>query len=361
MSRKEINMNRFWSDITREITPYVPGEQPRDKVRIKLNTNENPYPPSPGVIECLKEAANEDIRLYPDTESRAFCETVARYYGLSPRQVFPGNGSDEVLAFLFQAFFGPNELIAFPDVTYSFYPVYANLYRIPYREIPLREDFTIDFSAYPQGLKGILFANPNAPTGIYIPPEEIESLLKSRPDTLIVVDEAYVDFGNESVVPLVNRYDNLLVVQTLSKSRSLAGMRIGLAMGHPQLIEALNRIKNSFNSYTMDRLAQAAAVRAYEDEGYYREINNKIIRERERFKKILGEMGIPCTDSKSNFVFITLPDVKGPDALNLFREQGILVRNFAKIPRIADWLRITIGTKDDMDRVVEAIKKIMER
>ena len=170
------------------------GEQPRDKVRIKLNTNENPYPPSPGVIECLKNAANEDIRLYPDTESRAFCETVARYYGLSPRQVFPGNGSDEVLAFLFQAFFGPNELIAFPDVTYSFYPVYANLYRIPYREIPLREDFTIDFSAYPQGLKGILFANPNAPTGIYIPPEEIESLLKSRPDTLIVVDEAYVDF-----------------------------------------------------------------------------------------------------------------------------------------------------------------------
>ena len=170
-----------------------------------------------------------------------------------------------------------------------------------------------------------------------------------------------MDFGNESVVPLVNRYDNLLVVQTLSKSRSLAGMRIGLAMGHPQLIEALNRIKNSFNSYTMDRLAQAAAVRAYEDEGYYREINNKIIRERERFKKILGEMGIPCTDSKSNFVFITLPDVKGPDALNLFREQGILVRNFAKIPRIADWLRITIGTKDDMDRVVEAIKKIMER
>ena len=167
MSRKEINMNRFWSDITREITPYVPGEQPRDKVRIKLNTNENPYPPSPGVIECLKNAANEDIRLYPDTESRAFCETVARYYGLSPRQVFPGNGSDEVLAFLFQAFFGPNELIAFPDVTYSFYPVYANLYRIPYRRYP-QEDFTIDFSAYPQGLKGILFANPNAPTGIYI-------------------------------------------------------------------------------------------------------------------------------------------------------------------------------------------------
>lgn len=354
-------MNRFWSDITRKITPYVPGEQPRDKVRIKLNTNENPYPPSPGVIRYLRELANEDLRLYPDPGSGALCKTVAGFHGLSADQVFPGNGSDEVLAFLFQAFFSPGDLVAFPDITYSFYPVYAKLYGISYLEVPVREDFSIDFSAYPQEVKGILFANPNAPTGIYIRPEEIENLLRSRPDTLIVVDEAYVDFGNESVIPLVNKYDNLLVVQTLSKSRALAGMRIGLAVGRPELIEALNRIKNSFNSYTMDRMAQVAAVRAYEDDGYYREVNRKIIGERERFKETLRAMGIPCTDSRSNFAFLTLPGIKGPDALRLFREMGILVRNFAGNPRISDWLRITIGTKEDMDRVVEAIKKIMER
>ncbi|NLW01954.1 MAG: histidinol-phosphate transaminase [Clostridiaceae bacterium] len=354
-------MSRFWSDITREITPYVPGEQPRDMIRIKLNTNENPYPPSPGVIEYIREMANSDLRLYPDPDSKALCETVAKFYGLSPSLVFPGNGSDEILAFVFQAFFGPNDLIAFPDVTYSFYPVYAGLYRIPYREVPVREDFSIEFSDYPKGLKGIIFANPNAPTGIYVPPEEIELLLRSRPDTLVVMDEAYVDFGNESAVPLVNRYDNLLLVHTLSKSRSIAGMRVGLAMGHPELIEGLNRIKNCFNSYTMDRLAQAAAIRAFEDDDYYRGINRKIITERERFKETLRKMGIPCTDSKSNFAFLTLPGIKGPDALRLLREQGILVRNFARHPRIADWLRITIGTKEDMDRVVVAIIKIMER
>jgi len=354
-------MSRFWSETTRNITPYVPGEQPRDKIRIKLNTNENPYPPSPGVLACLRELANEDLRLYPDPDSRELCETVADYYGLSAEQVFPGNGSDEVLAFLFQTFFGPDDLIAFPDVTYSFYPVYARLYGIPYREIPVREDFSIDFSGYPGEAKGILFANPNAPTGLYITPAEIEALLRARPDTLIVVDEAYVDFGNQSVVPLVKKYDNLLVVQTLSKSRALAGMRIGLAMGHPELIEGLNRIKNSFNSYTMDRLAQAAAICAFRDDAYYREINGRIIRERERFKETLRGMGIPCTDSKSNFVFASLPGLKGPDALRLLREQGILVRNFAGNPRISDWLRITIGTKEDMDRVVEAVKKIMER
>lgn len=354
-------MNRFWSEKTRNITPYVPGEQPRNKVRLKLNTNESPYPPSPGVIACIRELANEDLRLYPDPDSTALCETVADFHGLSANQVFAGNGSDEVLAFLFQAFFGPSDLIAFPDVTYSFYPVYAELYGIPFREVPVRNDFSIDFSIYPKEAKGILFANPNAPTGLYIPPDEIENQLRSRPDTLIVVDEAYVDFGNESVAPLVNQYDNLLVVQTLSKSRALAGMRIGLAMGHPVLIEALNRIKNSFNSYTLDRLAQAAAVRAFLDDAYYRDINRRIVAERERFKKTLRGMGIPCTDSKSNFVFIRLPGIKGPDALRLLKEMGILVRNFAGNPRIADWLRVTIGTKDDMEKVAEAVKMIMER
>lgn len=359
--RDDTEMNRFWNDTVRGIKPYVPGEQPRDRIRIKLNTNENPYPPSPGVLECIRNLANEDLRLYPDPDARDLCEKAAAYYGLSADQVFPGNGSDEVLAFIFQAFFGQGDLVAFPDVTYSFYPVYAELYRIPYMEVPVRDDFSIDFSEYPRPVKGIVFANPNAPTGLYVPPEEIELLLRSRPDTLIVVDEAYVDFGNESVVTLVKKHDNLLVVQTLSKSRSLAGLRIGLAMGHPDLIEALNRIKNSFNSYTMDRIAQAAAVRAFEDDEYYREINGRIVEERERFKGFLREMGIPCTDSRSNFVFLAIPGIKGPVALELLREQGILVRNFRANPRISDWIRITIGTREDMDRVAEAIKKIMEQ
>jgi len=353
-------MNRFWSDTARSIKPYVPGEQPKDRIRIKLNTNENPYPPSPGVLECIRNLANEDLRLYPDPDAVSLCETAAGYYDLSSCQVFAGNGSDEVLAFAFQAFFGPDDMIAFPDVTYSFYPVYARLYRIPYMEIPVRDDFSIDFSLYPQKLKGIVFANPNAPTGLYISPGEIEMLLASRHDTLFIIDEAYVDFGNVSVVPLVKKYDNLLVVQTLSKSRSLAGMRVGLAMGHPELIEAMNRIKNSFNSYTVDRLAQAAAVRAIEDDDYYRDINAKIVAERERFKKFLRDTGIPCTDSASNFVFLTIHGVKGPDAQRLLREQGILARNFADNPRISDWIRITVGTKNDMDRVAEAVKKIME-
>ena len=351
-------MNRFWSDIARAITPYVPGEQPREKILIKLNTNESPYPPSPGVIARMRGAANPDIRLYPDPESTVLRNAVAKYYGISSGQVFPGNGSDEVLAFLFQAFFNPGGRIAFPDITYSFYPVYGDLYSIPYLQVPVREDFSINFSDYPEGLRAILFANPNAPTGIFIQPGEIEKLLKSRPDTLIVVDEAYVDFGGESVIPFINRYDNLLIVHTLSKSRALAGMRIGLAIGNSELITALNRIKNSFNSYTMDRLAQIAAVGAFEDKAYYKDMQEKIINTRERIKGLLRGMGIPFTDSKSNFIFTSIPGIKGSEAMRLFKEEGILVRNF-KTPRISDWLRISIGTDSDMDRVMRTIEKIM--
>lgn len=354
-------MSRFWSDITRSITPYVPGEQPKDKSLIKLNTNENPYPPSPRVTEAVKEYAANDIKLYPEPESTGLKRAVASFNGISEDQVFPGNGSDEVLAFLFQAFFNREDLIAFPDITYSFYPVYAKLYAIPYQEIPLREDFTLDFTLYPKDLRAIIFANPNAPTGIAIPSADIEKLLQQRPDTLIVVDEAYVDFGGETVVPLINRYDNLLVVQTLSKSRALAGMRIGLAMGCRDLIMGLERIKNSFNSYTMDRLAQISGIRAFEDADYFNETRLKIIDTREKTKARFREMGILCTDTKSNFLFAAIPGVKGPDALVRFKEEGILVRNFKSIPRIADWLRITVGTPEQMERVLEAAKKIMEQ
>lgn len=351
-------MNRFWSDTTNSIVPYVPGEQPKDKILIKLNTNESPYPPSPRVIERIRECTASDIRLYPDPESSALKKAVAEYNGIAEDQIFPGNGSDEVLAFLYQAFFNTSERIAYPDITYSFYPVYSQLYGIPSLEIPLENDFSIDFSRYPEDLRAILFANPNAPTGIVIPVSEIEKLVKSRPNTLIIVDEAYVDFGSESCVPLINQYDNLLVVQTLSKSRALAGMRIGLALGRKELIEGLNRIKNSFNSYTMDRLAQAAATSAFEDVAYYKDMQRKIIDTRERTKAMLSEMGVPCTDSKSNFLFVSIPGVRGPEAMRLFRDDGILVRNL-KTPRITDWLRISIGSDSDMDKVVACIKKMI--
>jgi histidinol-phosphate aminotransferase len=348
---------RFWSDKAKSIMPYVPGEQPRDKILIKLNTNENPYPPSPKVMARIMECVNPDLRLYPDPESTALREAAARYYGVPSDRIFPGNGSDEVLAFLFQAFFNPDEMIAFPDITYSFYPVYCDLYSIPYVAVPLRDDFTIDFADYPEGLRAILFANPNAPTGLFIPPEKIEELLAARPDTLIVVDEAYVEFGGRSAVPLIDRYENLLIVNTMSKSHALAGMRIGLAIGNRSLIEALNAIKNSFNSYTMDRLAQAAAEAAFNDRDYYADTRARIIRTRERIKETLRRMGIPCTDSMANFIFIRIPGVAGPEAMGLFRKEGILVRNL-KAERIKDWLRISIGADEDMDMVVRTIGKI---
>jgi histidinol-phosphate aminotransferase len=354
-------MSRFWSNITKNITPYVPGEQPKNKSLIKLNTNENPYPPSPRVLEALRSYTLSDVKLYPEPESDTLREAVAEFYCISKDLVFPGNGSDEVLAFLYQAFFNRDDLIAFPDVTYSFYPVYSKLYDIPYREIPLRDDFTIDFGAYPQDLKAIIFANPNAPTGMAIPLDQIEKLLQQRPDTLIVVDEAYVDFGAETAVPLINRYDNLLVIQTLSKSRALAGMRIGLAFGCRELIMGFERIKNSFNSYTMDRLAQTAGIEAFRDKAWFDENRFKVMKTRELVKAELRAMGIPVTDSMSNFLFINIPGVKGPDALALFREEGVLVRNLKSPARIADWLRISVGTDEQMARVLEVIKKIMDR
>ena len=350
-------MSRFWNSNTRNITPYVPGEQPGDKTLIKLNTNENPYPPSPLALERIRNISLPDLRLYPNSEGKIVKKAISDYYGIAEDQVFVGNGSDEVLGLLFKAFFDETAKVAFPDITYSFYPVYGDLFKIPYMKIPLKEDFTIDFGDYPRGVKAIVFANPNAPTGLYIPVEKIEELLKDRPDTLLVVDEAYIDFGGESCVPFILKYDNLIVVQTLSKSRALAGLRIGFAMGSAPLMEGLVRVKDSFNSYPLDTIAQVAAEAAFQDKAYFDETRGKIIKTREWAKEQLKDMGAEVTDSRSNFLFVKIPGMAGSVALEQLRKRGILVRNF-KNQRISDWLRITVGTDADMAKVAEEITLI---
>ena len=351
-------MSRFWNRNTKSLVPYVAGEQPKDKSLIKLNTNENPYPPSPLVMDRIKGFNLDEVRLYPNTEGLIVKRAVAEYYGISENEVFAGNGSDEVLAFLFKAFFDETTPIAFPDITYSFYPVYSALYEIPYTKVPVNEDFTIDLYKYPEEAKAIVFANPNAPTGLGLPRKAIETLLKARPHTLVVVDEAYVDFGGESCVPLIKSYDNLIVIQTLSKSRALAGLRVGLAMGCQDLMEGLVRVKDSFNSYPLDTLAQIAAEAAFEDQTYFNTMRERIIETRENTKEELRALGVDVTDSLTNFLFIRLPGISGPDAMVRLRQEGVLVRNFNH-PSIAQWLRMTIGTQPDMKKVVEIIKKIM--
>ena len=351
-------MSRFYSRNTRELVPYVPGEQPKDKKFIKLNTNENPYPPSPLVMERIRNFNLEDLRLYPNSEGAVVKQAVAKYYGISKDEVFVGNGSDEVLAFIFKAFFDDTEKIGFPDITYSFYPVYSALFNVPYIRVPVRSDFSIDISQYPEDLKGIIFANPNAPTGLYIATYKIEELLKNRPNTLVIVDEAYIDFGGESCAGLISRYDNLIVVQTLSKSRSLAGLRVGFAMGCKELMDGLVRVKDSFNSYPLDRIAQIAAEAALIDTEYFNETRQRIIKTRQWTQEKLLSLGVKTTDSKANFLFVKIPEISGPEALSFLRQEGILVRNFNS-PGICDWLRITIGIQEEMEELVEKIKKII--
>ncbi len=348
-------MSRFYSDTVKNITPYVPGEQPKDRRFIKLNTNENPYPASPKVIEAIRSVSGLEARLYPDPEAAAFRRTLASHYRLDISQIFVGNGSDEVLAMMFPAFYNQTDTIAFPDITYSFYPVYAGLYGIPYQAVPLADDFSIDFSAYPKDLKSILVANPNAPTAIAISVARIEELLRERPDTLVVVDEAYVDFGAESAIALIDRYDNLLVIQTMSKSRSMAGLRVGLAFGQAELIRGMERIRDSFNSYTIDVVAQRAATAAYEDVAYFEKTRQAIIATREKTTAALTALGMRVLPSSANFVFCTLPGVSGSEIQEYLRDGGVLVRRFNHA-RIADWLRITIGTEEEMEVVVKLLR-----
>lgn len=349
---------KFWSSINKGLTPYIPGEQPQDKKYIKLNTNENPYPPSPRVLEAIKSETSADVRLYPDPNAIQLKETLAEYYKTSADCVFVGNGSDEVLAFCFPAFFDPTDTVSFPEITYSFYPIYADLFRISYKTIPMEKDFSFKPGNFPDGMKGILLANPNAPTGIAIGLEAIEELLQRLPDTLVIVDEAYVDFGAQSAISLVDRYDNLLVIHTFSKSRSMAGLRVGYAIGNSSLIEGLNRVMNSFNSYTLDRIAQKAAIAAIQDWEYTRRICDKVIKTRESVREELTSMGFRVLPSSTNFLFICHEDYAGRELFLELKKGGILVRHFQQ-PGIENWLRVSIGTDDEMGFFIEKLKTLV--
>ncbi|GGY80883.1 histidinol-phosphate aminotransferase 1 [Cellvibrio zantedeschiae] len=348
-------MSKFWSQVVRELEPYVPGEQPQIDGLIKLNTNESPYPPSPEVIKLMTHDAIDRLRLYPDPNSKKLKNTIANYYDVTAEQVFVGNGSDEVLALLFMAFFQQSKPLLFPDISYSFYPVYCKLFGIEYKTPTLRDDFTINFDDYASENGGIIFPNPNAPTAIGKPLAEIEALLQKNTESVVVVDEAYIDFGGETAISLVDKYPNLLVVQTLSKSRSLAGMRVGFAVGNVDLITALDRVKNSFNSYPLDRLAEAATIAAFEDDAYFKACRDKIIATREWTVKQLEALGFNVLPSQANFVFVKPSKNNAAELAQKLREHKILVRYFGAA-RINEFLRITIGTDEQMQRMVEVLK-----
>lgn len=350
-------MKEFWSDRIRSLTPYTPGEQPKNRRFIKLNTNENPYPPSPKAVEAIRRTAGDSLRLYPDPEGTALIQALARRYGLEENQVFVGNGSDEVLAFAFQAFFDQGSTIVFPDITYSFYPVYANLFGIRCRTIPLEDDFTLPVAPFLGGNDGVVIANPNAPTGMEIGLDSLRRILEGNPNVAVIVDEAYVDFGGTSALPLIRAYPNLLVVQTTSKSRALAGLRVGFAFGNPNLITALNCVKNSINSYTLDRLAIAGAAAAVEDEDYFQAQRKKVMDTRAWSVKRLEELGFAVLPSKSNFIFVTHPAVPARQLFAGLREEGVLVRYF-DLPRIDNYLRISIGTDREMEALAAALEKL---
>ena len=353
-------MSRFWSPLVHELKPYVPGEQPKIANLVKLNTNEHPFGPSPRVIEAIQAELGDNLRLYPDPTGERLRKTLASYHGVAPEQVFLGNGSDEVLAHIFQGLFQHDQPLLFPDITYSFYPVYCGLYGIEARPVPLTESFEIDVADYRQPNGGVIFPNPNAPTGRYLPLTQVEEIVQANPERVVVVDEAYVDFGGQTAIALVNRYDNLLVCQTLSKARSLAGLRVGFAIGHRDLIEALERIKDSFNSYPLDRLALAGAIAAYEDEAYFEQARQAVISERERLASGLAELGFRVLPSKANFVFASHPEHGGQALAQGLREQGIIVRHFAK-PRIDPFLRITVGRPDQNDALLNALPALLGR
>ena len=352
-------MSKFWSDIVHTLTPYVPGEQPKLKNLIKLNTNENPYPPSPKVLDALKAEAAETLRLYPDPNSDKLKAAIASYYGLQANQVFVGNGSDEILAHVFQALLKHDKPLLIPDITYSFYPVYCGLYQIQYKTVALNHQFEIDVEDYLQPNGGIILPNPNAPTGIPLPLAKIEQLLKRNPESAVVVDEAYVDFGTESAVKLIQQYPNLLVTQTLSKSRSLAGLRVGFALGHPDLIEALIRVKDSFNSYPIDRFAEAGAIAAMQDQAYFEHTCQQVVATREQLVKDLQGLGFDVLPSGANFIFAKHRVKAGSELSGQLREKGIIVRQFQSPARIKEYLRITIGTEAQSRALIDALKQLI--
>ncbi len=354
-------MSQYWSAVVHGLTPYVPGEQPKLSNLVKLNTNECPYPPSPGVLEAIRDELDGDgasLRLYPDPNADALKAAVAERYRLTSDQVFVGNGSDEVLAHAFQALLRHEQPILFPDITYSFYPVYCGLYGVAYRTVPLDDAFAIRVDDYRSPNGGIIFPNPNAPTGCLLPLDAVARIVEANPDSVVVVDEAYVDFGGESAAALVPSHPNLLVVHTLSKSRSLAGMRVGFALGQAPLIEGLERVKNSFNSYPLDRLAQRAAIAALGDGAWFETCRQRVIDSRNRLDRALAELGFDVLPSAANFVFARHPARDAGELAAALRERKVIVRHF-RLPRIDQFLRITVGTDTECDALLSALREIL--
>ena len=350
-------MNRYWSKRIQDIVPYTPGEQPKDQRFIKLNTNECPYPPSPKAVEAIREAAGDSLRLYPDPECVDLRAAIAQREGLEISQVFCGNGSDEILAFAFQAFFDPEREVVFPRITYSFYPVYTDFFGLERREVPMEPDFSSPIDLLCGNNGGVVLANPNAPTGLAVGLDTVEKLLAANPDVVVIVDEAYVDFGADSAAGLIGRYPNLLVVQTTSKSRALAGLRVGWAMGDAGLIDGLRCVRDSINSYTVDRPAQAGTAAAIRDEGYFQSIRRRVMDTREWTERTLREKGFTVLPSQANFLFVSHPGRTGKELLDGLRRRGVLVR-WWPIPEIEDWLRISIGTEEEMAALSAALEEL---
>jgi histidinol-phosphate aminotransferase len=351
-------MSRYWSSLTHGLTPYVPGEQPRMTELVKLNTNENPIGPSPRALDAIRNEATDSLRLYPDPQAHALRTALATYHQVRPEQVFVGNGSDEVLAHAFAALLKHDAPLLFPDITYSFYPVYCRLFGIAYEAVPLDEKMQIRIADYRRPAGALIVPNPNAPTGIALSRAEIATLLKQHPDAPVVIDEAYVDFGAETAIPLVASHPNLLVVQTMSKSRALAGLRVGYAIGDADLIEALNRVKDSFNSYPLGRPAPAGAIASLEDEAWFQEARARVIEGRERLNRGLVRLGFDVLPSSANFVFARHPAHAGAALAAALRQRAVIVRHFSA-SRIADYLRITVGTDGQTDRLLSALSEIL--
>ena len=345
-----------WEKNVRLVTPYTPGEQPKKRDIIKLNTNENPYSPAPGVQKVLKEFETDRLRLYPDPASSELVDAIASEYGVRSSQVFAGVGSDDVLAMAFMTFFNSKKPILFPDITYSFYDVWAEVFRIPYETVPLDEDFQICTKDYQRENGGVIFPNPNAPTGVLMPLEQVEEIIRANQDVVVIVDEAYIDFGGDTAKELIRKYDNVLVVQTYSKSRSLAGLRIGYAIGNNELIKAMNDVKYSYNSYTMNEPSIVLGTAVLEDEEYFQETRNKIIDTREWFQIEMRKIGFSFADSKANFIFATHESVPAKEIFEAAKKAKIYVRYFDQ-PRINNYLRITIGTRDEMETLLDFLKE----
>lgn len=357
-------MSQFWSSIVQDLTPYVPGEQPKVDNLIKLNTNENPYPPSPKVLEILKNTAKNSLRLYPDPNAQKLKQALADYHHINDNQVFVGNGSDEVLAHTFVALLKQDKPILLPDISYSFYPVYCQLFAVEFQQLPLDQNLQINTDDYIQGKTkdngGIIFPNPNAPTGQLLTLQKIENLLQKNTQSVVVIDEAYIDFGGDSAVKLIDSYANLLVIQTFSKSRSLAGLRVGFAMGNKLLIEALERVKNSFNSYPLDQFAINGATVAIEDSDYFIKTKAKILTSRDYLIKKMESLGFKVIPSSANFIFVSHPLYQAEDIALFLRQQGIIVRHF-KQHRIEQYLRITIGTQEECEALVKVLNNYPEQ